>query len=206
MKPNLKPFNIRKLSFSTTCVIPKEILSNIKNQDEDTDNFLRFFDSYTIDRVSYLCVLILQCKDEKNGEYFIEVEFSISKRKIKLPKGTPKINNLIDMLCTLDKSQNFNCSTTIEFSKKDNRQFIIDLPIKISKNSVLPIRLIDGFSIEGNVESIDYSALIWTHSKVSGYSLVIVFSNNYTFDSSLVQYITDDSNKIINSLMPLQVK
>jgi len=203
MKPNLKPFNIRKLSLSTTCVIPEEILSNIKKQDKDADGALRFFDSYTIDRVSHLCVLTLQCRDENNGEYFIEFEFSISKRKIKLYRRIPKINNLIDMLCTLDKTHNFNCSTNIEFSKKDNRQFIIDLPIIISKNSVLPISLIDGFSIEGNVESINYSALIWTQNKVGDYSLVIIFSNNYTFNSSLIQCITDDSNKIVNSVMPL---
>jgi len=203
MKPNLKPFNIRKLSFSTTCVIPEEILSNIKKQDKYVNSVLRFLDSYTIDRVSHLCVLTLQCKDEKNCEYFIEFEFSISKRKIKLPRGKPKMNNLIDMLCTLEKSQNFNCSTNIEFSKKDKRQFIIDLPIKISKNSILPIRLIDGFSIEGNVESIDYSALIWTQGQVSDYSLIIVFSNNYTFNSSLIQYIIDDSSKIVSSLMSL---
>ena len=203
MKPNLKPFNIQKLSFSTTCVIPEEILSNIKKQDKDADSVLRFFDSYTIDRISHLCVLTLQCKDEKNCEYFIEFEFSISKRKIKLPRGIPKINNLIDMLCTLDRSQNFNCSTNIEFSKKDNRQFIIDLPIIISKNSMLPISLIDGFSIEGNVESINYSALIWTQNKSGDFGVIIIFSNNYTFNSSLIQCIIDDSNKIINSVMPL---
>ena len=123
-------------TFSTTCVIPEGILSNIKNQYKDADSVTHFFDSYTIDRVSHLCVLTFQCKDEKNSEYYIEFEYSTSKRKIKLPRGTPKINNYIDILCTLDKSQNFNCSTTIELSKKDNRQFIIDLPIKISKNSL----------------------------------------------------------------------
>jgi len=203
MKPNLKPFNIRKLSFSTTCVIPEEILSNIKKQDKGAGSVLRFFDSYTIDRVSHLCVLTLQCKDEENCEYFIEFEFSITVRRTKLPKGAPKINNLIDMLCTLDNIYNFNCSTTIEFSKKDNRQFIIDLPIKISKNSILPIRLIDGFSFEGNVESLDYSALIWIRNKAGEFTLIMVFSNNYTFNSSLIQCITDDSNKIKNAIMPL---
>jgi len=203
MKPNLKPFNIRKLSFSTTCVIPEEILSNIKKQGKDADGALRFFDSYTIDRVSHLCVLTLQCRDEKNGEYFIEFEFSVSKRKIKPPMRIPKINNLIDRLCTLDKNHIFRCSTNIEFSKKDNRQFIINLPIKISKNSILPISVIDGFSMEGNIESIDYSALVWTQDAGRAFTLIIVFSNSYIFNPSLIECIADDSNKIINALMPL---
>lgn len=204
MKPNLKPFNIGKLSFSTTCVIPEEILSNINIQDKDADSVSRFFNSYTIDRVSYLCVLTLQCKDAKTGEYFIEFEFSISKRKVKLPRGTPKIGTRVDMLCTLDKSHRFNCSTNIEFSKKDKRQFIIDLPIKLSETSNFPISLIDGFSVEGNVESIHYSALIWTQNKPGDYSVITVFPNDYTFNSSLIQCIIDDSTKIVNSIMPLQ--
>lgn len=201
MKLNLKSFNIQKLSFSTTCVIPRKILSNIKKQDKAVGSVSRFFDSYTIDRVSHLIVLTLQCKDAKKSEYFVEFEYSIKRRKIKLYKDTPKINNLIDKLCTLDKSQEFTCSTHLEYNKKDNRQFIIDLPIKISRNSILPISLIDGFSIEGNVESIDYSALIYTTAK-QAYSLTIIFFNNYHIDSLLIQYIIDDANKIINSIMP----
>lgn len=201
MKPNLKVANLTSLNFSTHCIIPNDIKEIIENTSIVVSNTYRFFDMYTKNRATHHCILTIGLPDKDTGESFINFEYVVKKRTY-IPKVIPRIDNIIDKLCELNEKKRFLCSAHLQFRKKDNRQFVINLPIKISEFPNIPISVIDGFSFAGKIKNLSYSSLVWTEKRDAPFEMSQVFGNDYSFNVDLAQNVMHDVSRIANSLLP----
>jgi hypothetical protein len=198
VKPDLRASNINSLEFSTSCNIPDDIRDTIKKSSKSEDGVYRFTDVYTIGRSSYQFLLSISLSKAKKEASFVEFEI-IKRSKKRALKGLPNASLILDKLCSLNTTHKFFCSTDIQYKKKDKRSFIINLPLKISRAELFPVSEINGFSLEGNVGGLEYSALLWTAKNGVFFATFVVFKE-YTINESIAENIVDDFATIANSL------
>lgn len=202
MQPDLKFAHSDTLFFRTSCVISKETSDVIKQLSPPRNNVSRFYDRYVKSRATHYSVLYIEFKDEESCNVEISCRYILSPRLRRLPKNLPNIGNIINELC-LDKTEHqFQSIVSFEYTKRDKKRFVINLPLKISTSPNMALKEIDGISFMGNIQGFEYSAFMIVSS--NNYGLSINLNNNYIFSDTLPQNIISDSS-IISSVLLIEV-
>jgi hypothetical protein len=134
MQPKLRSCNAIVLEFSSTIPLSDEQISKIRDvAHPDKDGDSSFFDLYQGHRT----LAIVREAEEKIQEYKIEFTY-VARTARKLSKRTPRISQLVKILCLVKEQLNFECSVIFEFGRKLRPKSIISLPMKYIEAPNMP--------------------------------------------------------------------
>jgi hypothetical protein len=206
-RPNLKDNNIKVLEFSTELELGTQFDDLIKEQGAALGRSYVFVESYTIARAKHAFIIRFTPSRRFSTESRKTVvqtqatfQFLLTSR-VEIPKVVSIPNDIIESLNKMETIYSFRCSAEHEYKNRNKRKFVMALPIKLPESTIFPFRIIDGVSIEGKIENMDYSSLVVNYPTLKITHLLTMFQRNYRFNSHIAQQITNDANMIVNRLM-----
>jgi hypothetical protein len=206
-KPNLKENKIDTLNFSAKLELGTEVNNLIKEQGALVGRAYVFIESYTIARVKHTFTIQFDFSSKFSTESrktVPETEVTFKFRLTpgaKVPKTFSIPNNIIEALSKIETTSSFDCAIDYDYKNQYKRKFVLDLPINIPQSKIFPFKIIDGVSIAGKIENIDYSTLIVNYPRQKTTRLMIMFEKNYHFNGHIAEKIINDANMIANRLM-----
>ena len=144
MKPNLKSYNTTSLVFHTTMALPNDLISEIRNispPDEDGDS--SFVDSYQRHNASVWVIEVDKGPDKEIRRFNVVFNYELGRGR-KLGKRIPKIEQIIDILSSIGKENDFDCRVAFEFGRRLKPKPIIALPVKYMDFPNMPFDRIEG--------------------------------------------------------------
>jgi len=206
-RPNLKENNIDSLEFSAKLELGKELNNLIKEKGTLIGQAYVFAESYTIARAKHTFTIqfvFSRTFSTESRKTVLETEVTfkfLSAPGVKVPKVAFSPNDIIGALNKIEAMHSFRCYLTYEYKRQDKRKFVVALPIKISESPIFPFETIDGISMRGKIENIDYSGLVENMPIQKNTHLLIIFEQNYHFNSYIAEKIINDTNMIVSKLM-----
>lgn len=198
MQPDLKIAHLDELIFETHCVISKEISDIIKRLSPPRNNVCRFYDRYVKSRTTHHSILYIKFEDEESGNAEISFRYILAPRLRPLPKNVPRLSQIINELCIDNTEHQFKCIASFEYTKRDKKRLVINLPLEISSSPGMAIKKIDGISFTGNIQGLEYSAFMLIGP--NKYGLSVHLDKNYIISNTLPENIISDAS-IISSVL-----
>jgi len=197
MQPKLRSCNAIVLEFSSTIPLSDEQISKIRDVSHpDKDGDSSFFDLYQGHRT----LAIVREAEEKTQEYKIEFTY-VARTARKLSKRTPRISQLVKILCSVKEQLNFECSVVFEFGRKLRPKSIISLPMKYIEAPNMPFDRIQGLHlVKLNGNETKYDVFLEAPSKGILYENV-EFNYVSSFDESLPDKILTKAKSISDKIV-----
>jgi hypothetical protein len=197
MQPKLRSCNAIVLEFSSTIPLSDEQISKIRDvAHPDKDGDSSFFDLYQGHRT----LAIVREAEEKIQEYKIEFTY-VARTARKLSKRTPRISQLVKILCLVKEQLNFECSVIFEFGRKLRPKSIISLPMKYIEAPNMPFDRIQGLHlVKLNGNETKYDVFLEAPSKGILYENV-EFNYVSSFDESLPDKILTKAKSISDKVV-----
>lgn len=205
-RPNLKE-NHKTLEFSTQLELGTELNNLIKAKGTLVGESYVFAESYTIARAKHMFTIqfaFSRTSSIESRKPVLETEVTFKSLLVpgaKVQKSFSSPNDIIRALNKIRTINMFNCSLTYDYKNQDKKKFILSLPIKVIESPIFPFQTIDGVSILGKTQNIDYSALVVNYPILKITHLLIMFHKNYHFHNHIAESIINDGNMIVNKLM-----
>jgi len=201
MKPNLKPHHAISMRFFTTLALTDDLISQIQNispPDEDGDS--AFFDSYEGHR-AYVWVIKANKGIDKDIQRF-RIHFNYEQgRGGRLRKSTPQVEQLLDILSSIEEKIDFDCQVAFEFGKRLKPKPIISLPIKYTESPNMPFDIIQGLHlVKLGDKKWKYDAIL--EAVAAGAIMAnIFFSHTSEIQESLANKILEEGAAIAESFV-----
>jgi len=132
---------------STTLTLTGDLISKIQDvshPDEDGDSV--FVDSYDGHR-AYVWVIDEDKGSDRDTRRF-SIEFTYEARRgARLRQGTPRIEQLIEVLSSTREEGDFDCRVIFEFGKRLKPKPIISLPMRYTESPDMPFDVIQGLHL-----------------------------------------------------------
>lgn len=206
-KPNLKENKIDTLDFSTKLELGTELSDLIKEQGALVGRAYVFIESYTIAGVKHTFTIQFAFSRQFSTESRktvpqteVTFKFRLTPRA-KLAKRFSIPNNITEAFSKIETTSSFDCAIDYDYKNRYKSKFVFDLPINLPQSTIFPFKMIDGVSIAGKIENIDYSTLIVSYPRQKTTRLMIMFEKSYHFNGHIAERIINDANMIANRLM-----
>jgi hypothetical protein len=193
MQPDLKSRHAISLEFSTTLLLSKDLVSEIRNKshpDEDGDSV--FFDSYRNHRA--LAVAKGVTREDTNS---FQVEFTYQARSGgKLPKSLARVEQLMNILTLVEEQANFECRVSFVFGRKLRPRPIIGLPMKYIEAPNMPFDRIQGLHL---VKIANNEAKYDIFLEAPSYGIIVenvIFKHTSPIDNALASNILKEAVSI----------
>ena len=201
MKPNLKFFYIDKIDISATITVKDELINQIREMsppDEDGDS--AFYDSYKVERNSYIGWLVLSApaKDNKTCGFTLHYE---SGKGGRLRTALPRISQAIEILSKLDSPLELASIFNFKFGRRDKVKTVVNLPLTLSESPNLPFDKIQGIHflrLEG--KRYEYHVILDCAKDGSLFETVI-FQHKTIINKSLIDELIKEANDISNGFI-----
>jgi len=201
MKPNLKSYHAISMRFFTTLALTDDLISRIQNispPDEDGDS--AFFDSYEGHRVHVWVVKENEGIDKDVRRFRIHFNYEQG-RGGRLRKSTPQVEQLLDILSSIEEKMDFDCQVAFEFGKRLKPKPIISLPIKYTESPNMPFDIIQGLRlVKLDDKKWKYDAIL--EAVTAGTIMAnISFSHTSEIQESLANKILEEGAAIAESFV-----
>lgn len=142
MQINLRSKNIFELRFSTIFQLSDDLIKNIREASPPNDSGnSAFVEIYSRHR-AWAWVYV---QNEEEKRYRLALNYEASSRR--LPRGYPRIGQLITMLHEIKEKYIFGCTATFSYGKKLRPKSIISLPMKYIEAPNMPFDRIQGLHL-----------------------------------------------------------
>ena len=147
MRPNLKSSDIIKLQFSATVTLSASLIGEIRKAsppDEDGDSV--FVDSYRSDGINHRAWAWVSGVEEGTMRASIQFNYELGKGG-KLRKAAPRVNQLVDIVSSIEEGVEADCEATFEFGRLQKAKPIVPLPMRLIELPGMPFDEIEGLHL-----------------------------------------------------------
>lgn len=134
IKIGLKTPGVVEFRFDVKTKFSEELVKKINKVCEpDKDGDFVFADSFKVEGVGHVASIIISEIKKGSGEFGLY--FYYVRRRGRLSKKIPKIEQIFEILSELEEQVKFNCFLRLAFGKRAKTNTLVNLPIKISNNT-----------------------------------------------------------------------
>jgi len=196
MQPNLKLYNVTSLEFKTKLIFNDDLILQIRtiaNPDEDGDSF--FADTYKGHRA------FVRIREIDKDIRRFEIEFTyVTLGGRRLPKHIPRIEQLIEILASMQEPISFDCEVSFLFGKSLRPRCIISLPMKYIETPNMPFDRIQGLHLIKLDNQLKYD--VFLEAPTTGILMAnILFEYKSSVDESLAGKILVEAEAIANKFV-----
>ncbi len=187
LRPDLKKYSISEIRLYFKAKITENLQSKIKTYHPDRDGDYVFFDSYKYAATGYVSSAVLSLS-ENTGEFNCTMTF-IVKNGGRLNKHVPRTGDILEALCSVGESINFDCLLRFAFGKRPKPSIVINLPLKVTSQDNALFNDIYGIHFaKRNADIIEYEVIL-DYSDDDGLVETTVFKHISKFSASILDEI-----------------